>query len=365
MGKLKQELTGKKPLMQPHSIRKVDAFVVGASWEMVKAWVQSERPDLSKEEQMKLLVEAYDYGVDETQPTYLPHTRGELTLSRDPFLRPFTMFMSQKNKIFNEVTHIHADYLRSDRTLEDKSHAFKAILAFVIMGQLFLVARDYFRDFIKMRSASKSSADITKRHIRYLLGSMGIGGDVAARFVGRLDQDGFSDWHDLSNPVYDALDSTSKIPASFYHAYQEFLHDPIYRSGELEGELKWTRSLYRASVDTLDFLDTVTGMPFKNHYYNLRDLGKWESPELQFTIDTLGRAPSSTTYYKKYWDFLKDNNKLAERQMYLIIHPEMLGRDLSAIKRSFDHYHKQGLLTESDWERTVKMYNKVSQELRY
>ncbi len=364
MGKLKQELTGKKPFWQPRAIRLVDTYVVGSSWEMVKAWVKDVRPDLSKEEQMKLTAEAYDYGVDATQPTYLPHTRGEITLSRDPFLRPFTMFMSQKNKIFNEVTHIHSDYQRSDRSAEDKTSAIKALLAWVVVGPLLLVARDYLRDYIKMRPSPKTLSGIAKRHLRYLLGSMGIGGDVIASFIGRLDQSGFSDWYDVSNPIYDAIDSMSKIPKGYYDAYQELLHDPVYRSGEHKGEKKWTRSLYRATIDTLDFIDTITGMPFKNYYYNLRDAGRWISPELQFTIDTLGRAPHPTSYYKRYWDFLTEGStKQAERQMYIMMHPEMMGRDLSAFKRSFQTYYDRGLLTDEDWKKTAEMYRKISQDM--
>lgn len=363
IGRTKQHITGETHgTWSTWAIRQVDAQVVGRIWEDVKRWVADERPDLQGDAYMRKVADIYEHIVNTTQPTHLPHTRGAITLSRDPFLRGLTMFYSQRNKIWNELAHTVTDYRNSERTTEDKADALKKMFLFGIAGSLLLTRRDEWRDMTKMRPSRDDWLGRLERWFRYTAGTNPVLGQPLELAFGIAREGEWSRFYDLSNPIYEMFNQGIRGLALGVEGMVQLINSEEYKSGPWEGEEKWARTLARGVHRMLDAGDTLTGFPFRNAVTLLQDAGRWVSPETQFMVDHVIRQPDPTGMYEDYWEFLEGGQKqMAHRTMYIMM--TELERDLGAFRQSFQTYYDRDMLSEEHWKEAEKMFKDIQKDL--
>ncbi len=368
--RISQKVLNQSPLFQPRAIRMVDAWVVGRTWESLKKYVADEKPDLGHEEQMKLVSDMYDWVVNTTQPTYLPHTRGHITLRRDIFTRSLTMFFSQRNKIFNEVTHMVPDYMRSDKTAADFGKLLKKGAFYVVLGNILLSERDEWRDWFKMRAndAAANTVDLynplnvnTKkldRSLMNLAGTVPVFGELIGVLRAQRQYGQFTS-QDISNPIYEALDNGISALNMTYDLIDQYINEESYASDE--GTKKWEKTAAKLGLTVADLIDVFIGIPAANTTRLAMDIAKRQGPDMQFFIQNLTRAPNSSNEMGMYWEHLKAGDKNnALRQMYFLIHPDFHGKDL----KSFDSsYRKSDKLTEEQWEQTKELYTLLARDI--
>lgn len=320
-------------------IKRGDSAAVIRIWKDLKAYVKDLRPDLehNSEEFLQTVGKVYDWLVDRTQPTHLPTSRGAITRSRNPLLRLSTFFMTQRNKNANGMTYAWVEFANSERTPKDLSKALKKVFLFAVASSVMLLGIDEIRAKVKMKGWDRSWEKQLMDVVGLILGNFFPINHFYAGYLGKKRYGVFGKFYDIDNPIYESVNAIIDFAVTGTEAIEQMISQEVYKTGVLKDQKKWSRTLFRAVENGLDGLAPLIGWPLRNIRTNLKDAGRWISPDMQFLIDSLGRAPNVTTYYKTYWGFLeKGDTKMAERYMTIMI--DHLGREKSFFEKSFKSY---------------------------
>jgi len=346
-------------------IRQFDAVTVASLWKGIKTWVESERPGLTDyDSKMKKVAQIYDYIVERNQPTFMPYTRGEITTTREPLLRGLTMFFSQKNKILNELAHIPVDIARGVKegnATEAIAQGLWSLLIFGIVGPMLIGQRDELRDWFKMRPR-----DVNKWFdyiAKYTLSTWPIGGDILVAIMNKRQYGTYTQRGEITSVIFDYANDLTTGFAEIREGLKQRENDPLYRSGLDEGEDKWTKTVIRGAMKWLPIAELIMKFPLMNAYDLYKDINRRMSPEKQFALDHMTRARNSTYQYQDLWSFVKtDDKKMIERQLYILMDPNMYGRDYKGLEQSFKSYYDKGELTDEHWKIVSDIYNKLAKE---
>ncbi len=319
-------------------IKRGDSMAVIRLWKLIKNYVKDTRPDLkyNSEEFLQTVGRAYDWLVERTQPSSLPTSRGAITRSQNQLLRFMTFFMSFTNKVASGLVYNYHEFMNSARGKSDLAKALKKILFFVLAaGGAQLV--DEARNMVKMRTWDRTWDKILVDVVGKVLGVFFPLNMLYASVVGKQRYGSHLKFYDVNNPLYGNINSIVDFGLEGAKAIDELISQDVYKSGLTEGQKKWPKTLFRATMYGLDALAPLTGWPFRNVRTLIMDAGRLMSPDMQFLIDHLGSAPNPTTQYKKYWGWLEQGNiKMAERQMSIMI--DHMGRKKEYFERSFESY---------------------------
>ena len=368
--KLSRVLTGKQGIAtaQTAGIRHVDSQVMRSIWEMLKAMVRAERPDLTtKDAQLRKVAEMYDMIVNTTQPTHLPHTRGALTMAQDPIMRGLSMFFSQRNKIYNELLHIPLDFLRSERKVEDATNAIYKMGMYALVGPALLVARDEIRDLFYMRTRDWETR--ARRFAGYLTNNIvGVGALIDA-WLSKVEWGHWSKYSDIDVPILSWINDVLSLGVQGKNVIEGLREEDFDQEAFVKSMADMTQNL-------VNVLDPLLGIGVANIFYFSRAAARQVSPEIQFLVDNMDGSATATTYYSRFWDILEKGETKTIRGMFdaedtdlrramiLLMDEDFLGKDMNGLESSYTKLVKNGSLPDDPevWFRVADMYNELAEE---
>ncbi len=255
-------------------MRFFDTNAIVDIYRATKAEVIDNNPgiDIKSEEGKALLKDRFEWVVRHSQPVWHVKDRSLLGASRNPLVRVFTMFMSQREQIVRMVNNGISDFANSDKTSADATRLGR-VLGTVAMNLAafstynfawaLLVQRkkkdveDFARDFLK---------DILSLPFfgKYLAKSLEITFNVMAE-------------KPVFNQEFDAGAVESILKAilidaipNFARAGKHYVTGEKYQRGPNRGKLKWTNELLVATDSLIDALASLKGLP----YYGAKDIVK-------------------------------------------------------------------------------------------
>ncbi len=255
-------------------IRTFDNIAINDIYRAVTAEVIDKNPgiDIKSAEGKMLLKDRYEWVLRHNQPMWHVKDRSLLGASRNPIVRTFTMFMSQREQLVRMVNNAISDFANSDKTSEDATRLGR-VLGTVTMN---LVAFSVY-NFAWALVAHRKKKDV-KDFFRQLFKDM-----ISLPFFGKYFAQSFEIIFNVmaDKPVFKQEFDAGAVEfilkeilidalPNFVRAAKHYVTGVKYQSGRHKGELKWQVELLVAVDSLIDAFASLKGLP----YYGAKDIVK-------------------------------------------------------------------------------------------
>ena len=343
-------ITGRKPWTDKFltGIRGFDTVAVGKLWEAVKLYVKDTKPQLTGDDFFNEVAVTWERVVNNTQPTYLPHTRSNIGRERSMFVRGMTMFTTQRNKIFNMAVRGVNKYRNSGRTPKDKAKLVKTIMA-ILMGSLLIFGIDEARDRFYQRER-KSRAQhalnyfVTNMSYIYIVGNM-------IDSVNSMIQRGPWGAYGFEDPATDLANETIQTAYSIINAMGDIVSQEEYQSGYKKDEKKWETSVVNALHRSLGIYTKYKGIPYQNIRTMALATIKQFSQQTAFDIESTYRNVTADSVYDDFWQHMETGNHDKAAETLTLLKKEF-GTQFSNLESSA----RRREIPASQWKKAIKLY---------
>jgi hypothetical protein len=237
-----------------------------------KAEVMDKNPDMdiNSDEGKALLKERFEWTVRHTQPVWHIKDRSALGGSRNPLVRVFTMFMSQREQLVRMVNNGISQFANSEKTIADQGRLGRTLGT--VAFNLFMFSLYNFAWAALAKRKKRDVLDFTRDFFKDILALPFFGKYFAEAFSSSFNvvvdkpvfQQGFQD-----DPVEGILASLLLDGlVGFTRAGVHFVDGERYQSGPNRGELKWKNELWVAMDSVIDAVASLKGLP----YYGAKDI---------------------------------------------------------------------------------------------
>ncbi|KKM91730.1 hypothetical protein LCGC14_1225680, partial [marine sediment metagenome] len=255
-------------------LRYFDTNAIVDIYRAVKVEVADKNPgvDINSEEGKALLKDRFEWVVRHTQPVWHVKDRSLIGASRDPLVRIFSMFMSQREQMVRMVNNGISDFANSEKTGQDAFRLGRTLGA--VSFNLFMFSLYNFAWAVLVKKKKRDVWDFLRDSMKDIIGlpffgkyfaeGFGISFDIVADkpvFRDRFPEDPFEGV--VSNILIDGL-------VGFTKAGVDFVSGEKYQRGPHKGELKWKIELLVAMDSVIDAFASIRGLP----YYGAKELGE-------------------------------------------------------------------------------------------
>ncbi len=255
-------------------LRYFDTNAIVDIYRAVKAEVADKNPgiDINSDEGKALLKDRFEWVVRHTQPVWHVKDRSLIGASRDPLVRIFSMFMSQREQMVRMVNNGISDFANSEKTGQDAFRVGRTLGT--VWFNLFMFSLYNFAWAVLVKKKKRDVWDFLRDSTKDIIGlpffgkyfaeGFGISFDIVADkpvFRERFQEDPFEGV--VSNILIDGL-------VGFTKAGKDFVTGEKYQRGPHKGELKWKIELLVAMDSVIDAFASIGGLP----YYGAKELGE-------------------------------------------------------------------------------------------
>ncbi len=269
-------LTGDLSLIDKTGLgmRFFDTNAIVDIYRAVKAEVADKNPDIdiNSDEGKDLLKDRFEWVVRHTQPVWHVKDRSLIGASRNPLVRIFSMFMSQREQMVRMVNNGISDFANSEKTVADQFRLGRTLGS--VAFNLFMFSLYNFAWAVLVKKKKRDVWDFVRDSMKDVIGlpffgkyfaeGFGISFDIVADkpvFQERFQEDPFEGV--VASILIDGL-------VGFTKAAKDFVSGEKYQRGRHKGELKWKIELLVAMDSVIDAFAAINGLP----YYGAKELGE-------------------------------------------------------------------------------------------
>ncbi len=255
-------------------LRYFDTNAIVDIYRAVKAEVADKNPDIdiNSDEGKGLLKDRFEWVVRHTQPVWHVKDRSLIGASRNPLVRIFSMFMSQREQMVRMVNNGISDFANSEKTVADQFRLGRTLGS--VAFNLFMFSLYNFAWAVLVKKKKRDVWDFVRDSMKDVIGlpffgkyfaeGFGISFDIVADkpvFQERFQEDPFEGV--VASILIDGL-------VGFTKAAKDFVSGEKYQRGRHKGELKWKIELLVAMDSVIDAFAAINGLP----YYGAKELGE-------------------------------------------------------------------------------------------
>jgi hypothetical protein len=255
-------------------ISKFDYEAIGRIWKAVEKETKDLKPDL------KVGSDAYythvarrsEEVIRKTQPTFELKDRSEIARSKQWFVRLVTKFSSARNKIYMVFRRSIEKYNRSNKTINDKAKLMKTVSLTGVVSSGLIAALTIAREALLCKEEPKTGRKDRKSLAENKwvdLGLKTIGTNIGTVYgVSNIYQSVVSGF-DIGDPITQSINQGVITMRDITRATDQFIQGDVYkrrnkRWGIKKGELKYKRTILKATNRAAGFLTMFAGLPYRN-----------------------------------------------------------------------------------------------------
>jgi hypothetical protein len=310
IGMIKKFFTGVDTLQSKTmtGIRAMDLEAVSRIWIAVEKEVKDKFPDIKGEQYKQVVAARATQVINATQPTYLNKDRSPVVRRQHVGWRLMTRYTGQRNKNFRIMYRGMGEYLRSERTDEDKQLLLKNFVVPMIASTMMVAAVNETRKrlFGKVDEDDANTVGTVKRMaidtLMTGLGNFYYVGDISNAVGSSLEMGRYSGF-DVTNPAYQFINSGVDLTAGIMRMFGYMKTKEVYKSGTKKGEEKWVSEMYRVMWDFGDVFGMKYGIPYKtmakivDRLYKMPgSMGESKYKELDRLLNNLEDSDSKKDY---------------------------------------------------------------------
>ena len=354
IGKESSYLLEKMPLWDKFlgGIRAFDKAAVGRIWEAAKLETRDNQPNLKGDAFFEAVARRAEGIVNNTQPTYLPHTRSNIGRSSNLWIRGATAFTTQRNKNYNIFIREWNEYLNSEKKPKDKAKLTKA-LWLLLFSTVVLVGIDEARDKYYQRDR-QSVGRLLARTLVTGLGNIYFLGNIADNMYQAYEKGPWGAWG-FEDPMAGFVNDLIRGGMDVSNAISDVVTKEEYKSGYKENEEKWQTTIWKASEACWSILAKYKGIPYQNLKAISRATLKRASQETYFAVESATRNIQSTEIYTDFWRHIEEGDKNQAEESLKILR-EKYNTTLGRLENSA----RQRDMTTEQWQTARQLWKKTS-----